>query len=281
MEKINIAFCFNDSYTDKVAVTMTSLLVNHKKEVFDFYLFSSDLSEENIEKLNKLKIKYKNFSLHPTKVDASLFNNLKLNIDYISLETYYRYLIADLLPNVDKILYLDGDLIVQKEITSFYQTALDDCYLAGVSDLWAEKTNHKIDLGLKTYINAGVLLMNLKLIRADNLGQLLIEKTSLLWDKIKYQDQDILNIVCQNRIIEVEDVYNFTMEHVKSDKSKAQKACIIHYTGQKKPWGEKKVRFKSTWKKYAKTTQKILNRKNQQWWKKLLHKISTAILRKN
>ena len=261
MTKINIAFCFNDSYTDKVAVTMTSLLMNHKNEEFNFYLFSSDLSEQNIEKLNKLQIKFKNFSLHPIKVDKSLFDGIKLNIDYISLETYYRYLIADLLPEVDKILYLDGDLIVQKEITSFYQTDLADCYLAGVSDLWAEKTGHKSDLGLKTYINAGVLLMNLKLMRADNLGQLLIEKTTLLWDKIKYQDQDILNVVCQEKILEVDDIYNFTMEHIKSDKSKAKKACIIHYTGQKKPWGDKKVRFKSLWQKYEKAMKKIVNKK--------------------
>ena len=272
MSQMNIAFCFNNAYTDKVGVTMTSVLKNHPQEDICFYLFSSDLSQQNIEKLNKLKLKYKNFSIQTIQVDKSLFDNIKLNISYISLETYYRYVIADLLPDIDKILYLDGDLIVNKDITSFYHTDLGDCYFAGVTDLWAEKTNHKKDLGLQKYVNAGVLLMNLKQIRLDNLGEKLIEKTTLLWDRIKYQDQDILNIVCQDKILLVEDIYNFTMEHIKSDKSKAKKAHIIHYTGQKKPWGDKKVRFKSLWQKYEKAMKKILYQEKgmQKWWKQIL-----------
>ncbi len=260
MPKMNIAFCFNDAYVDKIAVTMLSILKNHPKTEIDFYLFSSDLSDNNIEKLNKFQIKYKNFSLHSINVDKSLFNNFKLNIDYISLETYYRYLIADLIPTVDKILYLDGDLIVNRDITSFYDTELGDSYFAGVSDLWAEKTGHTSELGLKKYINAGVLLMNLAKFRADNLSQQLMDKTSLLWDKIKYQDQDILNIVCQDKILLVDDVYNFTIEHIKSNKAQIKNACVIHYTGQKKPWGDKKVRLKSLWQKYEKETKKILNK---------------------
>lgn len=261
MKKMNIAFCFNSAYTDKIAVTMVSILKNNPNTEIDFYLFSSDLTEKDIAKLDKLHIQYKEFNLHLINVDKELFKDLKLNIPYISVETYYRYLIADLLPNVDKILYLDGDLIVNKDISSFYHTDLGDCYFAGVTDLWVEKTNHKKDLGLQKYVNAGVLLMNLAKFRDDNLSQQLIAKTALLWDKIKYQDQDILNIVCQDKILLVEDIYNFTMEHIKNDKSKAKKAYIIHYTGQKKPWGDKKVRFKSLWQKYEKAMKKIVNKK--------------------
>ena len=119
MNKINIAFCINDSYADKVAVVMTSILENHPLQNISFYIFSSDLKNETLQKLSKLKTKYKNFSLERIFVPTDKFSKLKLNINYISIETYYRYIIADLLPQIDKILYLDADLIVNKNIIEF------------------------------------------------------------------------------------------------------------------------------------------------------------------
>jgi glycosyltransferase involved in cell wall biosynthesis len=138
--------------------------------------------------------------------------------------------------------------------------------LAGVSDIWIKRCGHLQLLGLDAYINAGVLLMNLKQIRQDNLGQVLIDKTIKLWDKIKYQDQDILNIVCVGKILIVDSIYNFTSDNIKVEKHKCKQAKIIHYTGSLKPWhqmkkSKKRKGLRSVWRKYNNMTLKILSRK--------------------
>ena len=261
MTHMNVAFCINDAYADKIAVVMTSLMINHPQVQFDFYIFSSDLTQKTICMLNKLRLEFKKFTIYPVFVNSDLFKDLKLNIDYISVETYYRYIIADLLPNVDKILYLDGDLVINGDITAFYNIDLENNYLAGVPDMWAEHCGYREKMHFDTYINAGVLLMNLKQLRRDNLAQVLINKTVELWETIKFQDQDILNIVCKNKIKIVDSIYNFASANIKFEKSNIKYAKIIHYTGQKKPWKSKKVRLKSIWQKYAKITNKLIWRK--------------------
>ncbi len=264
MNQMNIAFCINDLYTDKVAVVMTSILENHPETAVHFYIFSSDLSDDHFNLLKKLAARYPHTSVQKITVSTDLFSDLKTNIDYISVETYYRYLIADSLPDLDKILYLDADLVVKRNLWDFYNTDLTGYYVAGVEDLFTKRQNYKPQIGLsqqEIYINAGVLLMNLDLIRSDHLGQKMIQKTKELAGKIKYQDQDVLNILCRGKIKPVDNIYNFTRSNLHRQWIKTPKACIIHYTGAQKPWNNKKVKQYRVWEKYARKTHEQLNRK--------------------
>lgn len=263
MAEMNIAFCINDTYADKVAVVMTSVLENHPDTQIHFYIFSSDLSDENLLMLQKLQTKYKNFTVQKVDIPQQLFSNLPLTIEYIPIETYYRYLIADLLPSLDKILYLDADLAVDKNISDFYNIDLGNYYLAGAEGLYVTESGHKPNIGLTaddTYINAGVLLINLKQLRQNKLGTKLLEATKELQNKIKYQDQDIINIVCKGKIFIVDSIYNFTQHNILREKNKIKSARIIHYTGRKKPWGAeaRKVKLAKIWQKYANITNEIL-----------------------
>ena len=113
MKKTDIAFCVNNAYIEKVAVVMVSLLENHPESQIHFYIFSSDLTDKSLKYLNKLHTKYNNFEVSKVDVPVDLFKSLKLNIEYISIETYYRYAIAELLPDLDKILYIDADLVIK------------------------------------------------------------------------------------------------------------------------------------------------------------------------
>ena len=166
---MNVAFCFNDSYTGKIAVTITSLLVNHINSYFDFYLFSSDLSEESIKLINCLSASYDNFKLHHVKVDKNIFSGLVRHISRLPVAAYFRYIIPELLPQVDKILYLDGDIVVNGCIYNFYDTKLENNYFAGVADSFIYDIGHNQRFNLDVYVNAGVLLMNLKQMRQDRI----------------------------------------------------------------------------------------------------------------
>ncbi len=186
---------------------------------------------------------------------TNILNDLKLNIPHITRETYYRYIISDLLPDKDKVLWLDSDLVVNGRLDNLYNIDLEDYFCAGAEDLFIKNLGYKKEIGFNDcdlYVNAGVLLLNLKKIREQNLSSQLINKTRELSDKIEYQDQDIINIVFKNHIKQFDSIYNFASTNVGKEKQKRKKAIIIHYTGNVKPWSKEcKNKLRKIWKKYA------------------------------
>ena len=241
-----------------------------KKENSHLIVLSKNYSLKNKKKEEKLKKKYKNWEISYICPDENLFKNLKLNIPYITIETYFRYVIADIAPKLDKVLYLDADLAVNGSLKNLWNIPLEGFYAAGVRDLCIEKEGHKAKIGFKEddlYVNAGVLLLNLKKIREDNMVQKLFENTENLTGKIKYQDQDVINITFKNKIKEIDSIYNFTSENVRAERPKRKDAVVIHYTGQKKPWmKECRNKLKNVWQKYNKLNQEIQNKKIKRWF---------------
>ena len=257
---MNIVFCINFKYLTKAGILITSILSNDRQSFFNFYLFSADISQKDLEILKKLKEKFSNFSINLINIDTSSFKNLPLNLSHISLEAYFRWFIPQFLPKEEKALYMDVDMIVTGKINQLYAIDLNDFYVAAAPELYADQINYKKNIGLKKedlYVNSGVLLMNLKLWRQENLTQKLLKKSIEMGAKATYMDQDILNVVCKNRIKEISPKYNYTMAWIKANTIKMKNVFIIHYTGAKKPWGYKKVRRGNIWKKYAKIFSKI------------------------
>ncbi len=222
MKNINIVFAVDDNYSDKLYVTIFSILENNQNDI-NFYIINQNISRNNQEKILNLELYYKNCHINFITLNSEILDNLKLNIPYITKETYYRYLIADLLLNEDKALYLDADIIVDGDITPLYNLDISNYYCAGSEDLFIKNLNYKQEINFKNndlYINAGVLLLNLQKIRELNLGKQLIDKTIELNGKIKYQDQDVINIVFKNYIKAIDSKYNFASANVKEERRK-------------------------------------------------------------
>ena len=130
------------------------------------------------------------------------FKDLVMTHDFISYPTYFRLLVCDLLPDYDKCIYLDIDTIVLEDLSLFYAQDIEDFYLAGVRAAGYQfNAVHNIRrLGLpdvSDYINAGVLLMNLKKLRQDTMSKKFLD---LIKEKYHDQDQDILNVACYGKI---------------------------------------------------------------------------------
>ena len=251
---MNIVFCVNNAYIPNVRVVMTSVLENHLNTEIKFYILSSDLTDESLENLNSLTQKYKNFTVKSFHVAKERFSSFNTKINYISNETFYRYLLAEFLSEEDKALYLDADLVVNGNLSDFYDMDISDYYVAGVEDLFIKDKGLKKNINLSDddlYINTGVLLMNLDKMRQDNIPSKLLQTTKEKSDIFSFADQDCINLVCQGKIKQVDSIYNFTMRNVRKEKAKRKHACIIHFTGAKKPWNTKKVNMYSIWKKYS------------------------------
>lgn len=266
MTPVNIAFCINEKYVEQLIVVLWSIMKNLTTgRNVNVWIVSSDMSDASKNYLRKLRLGFKNLHLSFLDIDAKELTQLPRTIDYISTETYYRYLLPNLLPNIDKILYMDADIVVNGDISPLYDTDLANCYIAGAADSYIAAINHKPQIGLdnsELYVNAGVLLMNLKQMRTDNIPQKLIDTTKNMAGKVKYQDQDIINIVCRGKILEFDSIYNYTSHNILKEKSKYKHAVVIHYTGKNKPWlSDSNNPMRHLWRRYAKKAAKMNNRK--------------------
>lgn len=198
----------------------------------------------------------------------------------------YRLLLPELLPEYDKVAYIDCDVIVRNDIAKLYEeTILDGYLLAVVAEAAIENQGEKWEaLGCdsRNYFNSGFLLMNLKQMREEGTSAKMLE--ALHADYLEFPDQDVLNIVCQGRTLLLPPVYNsirtFFIPHYKSDFLQryteedwedVQEHGTIHYTGGK-PWNLFTVKFNEWWRCYETLPQEIkdewkVNRKLELFYK--------------
>ena len=247
--KINIAFCSDKRGVNLMAVAIKSLLnVSAGKCDYNIYcVIDSDITAA--EKKSILKL---------TDDTKSKITFLKPNHDfdksYVRHWTraiYYRTMLPKLLPNVDKIIYADIDIIFCNDLIEANNIDMDKNYIAGVKS---------INNG---YINSGFLIMNLKQIRKDGLYEKWIDAS------VKKQyinpDQDLLNYTCRGRILYLPLKYNFQpmdgsaiyKAHSKCEIQDIQyHLVVLHFSNWMKPWHAKNKRpiFSELWWEHAKQT---------------------------
>ena len=243
-----------------LSVTITSILKNAAADDnFDFFILDGGISEKHKNNLNKLK-KIKDFYIEFIKIDDDLFKDVQMSPEckHISKQTYYRYLIPKIKPEIGKCLYLDCDVVVKSSLKELWKTELSDCYVAAVEELYSGAVEDYSKLGLDKYFNAGVLLINNKLWQEDNIADTLFKNQLKLQDKIRWQDQDVMNYTFKDRVRFVSPKYNLqqnaffdTHSVVYSDeeiRDAINNPVIIHFNGAMKPWNTN-CRHK-LWKSY-------------------------------
>ena len=252
---MDICYATNESFAPYMAVSITSLLENNSSRNVVVHILHSDLSETTKARLQMFETRYKNAKIQFHKIDDSRFEKFGLTIEHITKETYFRYMIAEVLPNIDCVLYLDGDTIVNGDISELFDTDLTNYYCAGVNDIYIESVGYKKTLGIDgLYINAGVILFNLDEMRKTDIAEKLFKLTAE--NNFKYQDQDAINVVFKGKIKELDCVYNFKRVHQKAFPEKTPLAKIIHYVGPNKPWRKFSFnRLKRLYFKYKKLSQ--------------------------
>lgn len=245
---INICFASDDRYAQHLAVTIVSILKNSgfEDELF-FYILDGGISENNKNKILELK-KIKKFNIEYINLDDSALLELPLVLSHFSTAIYFRFKIADLLPNIDKIIYLDCDTVVCTSLKKLSEQDITNYYVAGVEDIgyhWVHKfLNRKFE---NLYINSGVMVINLKLWRSDSLGNKLIKFAGETKEELTFGDQDVINKVLKGKIKlisldwNVQSSYfefnNITYHPLSKEIKKAKKNIkIIHYITAKKPW---------------------------------------------
>lgn len=240
-QDIAVAFAINDGYVDWLGVTIISILEGNRQSTFRFFVLSSDITEASKNKLLALGTIYKNFQITYIALDDTVFEDFPLRIKHISKEAYFRYVLPDVLPDYDKILYLDSDVLVLGTIEPLWNTSLENYLIAGSHKPYiaVQFPGYRESLGLSRddlYINSGVMLMNLAEIRKSHKVAELFENTIRLKGIIKIQDQDVINITFKKKIKPVSNIYNYTTKDRTEKTQKNEAVVIVHFNTANKPW---------------------------------------------
>ena len=246
---VNIVFGVDDNYIQQLSVTIISILLNScKKCNFNFYILNTGLKSKNKDKLESLK-NIREFNINYIDVSGCDFSKFPLNREWISIATYYRLFLSEVLPlNIEKCIYLDCDMIVEDDILELWNSDIND-YLAGVVEDECSKSNvERLKLPVENnYFNAGMLVLNLKRIREFNLAENAINYFNKNKNLITLQDQDILNGIFNGKCKYVDLRWNINTPAYMREKANhyynrdieayaIKNPGIIHFTGSYKPW---------------------------------------------
>lgn len=270
-KKFHIAFASNENYAQHLAVTIASILKNsNEDEKFVFYVLDGGIAEESKYKINQLT-NIKDFEIFYITVDTNEFRDCTLSKEcpHVSVETFYRYIIPRLFNHLERILYLDVDIVVLKSLAPLWYTEFENTYAVVVKDSTVRANKERcLTLNLENYFNAGVMLINNTKWLNDDICEALFKNT---WKLVKenknlYADQCVLNYTFKDNVKFVSPIYNcqstifnqaewekiYTSDEYKEA---TQSPSIVHYTTTKKPWNYDSFhRYSNEYFKYFKMT---------------------------
>lgn len=263
---IPVVFSTDHNFIMPTYVAISSMLANASRQCEIYLLVADDVNNEDKELMQQLAVCH-NAAIEFISV-GDIFDNT-YSVRGITKATYFRLLIPWILPKHDKVIYLDGDIVVTGDIAELYDYPVDDSNLIYGVRTPGFSTNKKIrneisekGLDFKEYVNAGILIFNSRKLREEDFKPIFM---SHIDKKYSFQDQDILNITCRNRIGHLPLKFNFIgiirpqikepflgMGLATSNQidDAENRPVIIHYAGAK-PWKEFTARWHE-WVEYYK-----------------------------
>lgn len=267
---IPIVFATDDNYAAYLGVAIKSLIEHASPQrKYEIRIIYNQLSDYNRERLSALATD--NVEIILNDISAHIPANLFYSKSFWSEASFYRLLIPEILPQYDKILYLDCDLAILTDVAEIYDTDIGQNYLGAIASFpeteqrSAEELSYLADVlhltDINEYFNSGVLLMNLKEIRKDEVmkkGFKLIRTGQ----SFQYVDQDVLNSIMHKRVKFLPPAYNFKWHYEFLRKpeiaawyrEKCGSPLIIHYTSAYKPWNSPQYKYANLFWKYARMT---------------------------
>lgn len=283
--KIGICLASDNNYAKHLGVALQSIVDNGSvQNYYDIIVFDNKLDLHYKNLLTQTVAAHENISLRFIKTAEFLRNKNLFERGNINKSSYLRFAILDLLKYYSRVIYLDCDLVVNTDIASLYQKDLGENYVAAVRDInMAAWNNLKNDFGEKEraynrdvigldrvfdYFNAGVMVFNVeemsKHFTTDGLFKLALERD------YEWQDQDILNKVCNGKVLWLENNWNYIpksdIDITLWEEFKAPKACyddflaakanpyIVHFAGRFQPMYCRNVDKSDVYWKYARNS---------------------------
>lgn len=256
---MNIVYASNDGYARHLAVSMLSLFDRNKRaREIAVYIISMGISPESRERLETIAGEYGREVRFLELEDVDKQFGCEIDTHGFDVSTMGRLFVGRLLPaSVDRILYLDCDTVITRSLMELWRTDLRGHVLGAVMEPTIYKTV-KREIGLSEddiYVNAGVLLIDLKRWRGMDAETRLLDFYKKKDGDLFACDQDLINGALKGQILPIPPKYNFfpnyryfryddLLRHspsyhaVKESDFKEAKGhpVIIHYAGDERPW---------------------------------------------
>ena len=257
---IPVFFAVDDNYAPFLGVALKSITQNASRNyTYNVHILTEGLNQTNISRLQAYSDK--NFNILISDVAEGMRSmNHRIHVrDYYTKATYYRFLIADMFPEYDKGLYLDCDIAVNGDISELYNCPLKDRFAAVMReevmtayDVYGTYVEKVLGINRADYFNAGVMVMNLALLREVDIQSRLMEIMSE-YTFTTTQDQDYLNVLFYGNVLALPQHWNKNAFPGCEDEN--DRAKIVHYKINWKPWHYDGVGYEKDFWRYARQTE--------------------------
>ena len=245
-----IVFATNNAYAPFLDVALLSLIEHMSANIFyDIYIFETDLAWTYIKKLEAHK--GSNYRVNCVNLKAKLQGNEFMTRAHYSKEMYYRILIPELLYHYSKVLYLDCDIVINRDISDLYDINLKGYTLGAVHNALNNSmfryVKNMLHLDPAIYFNSGILLINIDEFTKEKIRTKCFDLLKVK-DNLVCPDQDLLNLACRDSYKLIDSGWNYQWHGLLPNAEKvedvskqslnnaAAKKYIIHYTSGKKAW---------------------------------------------
>lgn len=273
--RIPLLVTLDQHYLPQLRVLLTSIYLNHLGQAFDVYLIHRQIPGKSLKKLSEDCARL-DFRLIPIRADGETFRSAKVTARY-PREMYYRLLAGEWLPHdLDKILYLDPDILVINSLNALWEMDLRGYLFAAAAHTGkTEMANSVNKIRLKTntdYFNSGVLLMNLEEARREIIPDDLFRFVEDNPMALLLPDQDVLNALYGSRILSLDDArWNYDARNYSNYLLRSggkenlewvmENTSILHFCGKDKPWKKNyRRRFGSLYRHYMSLTERYLQK---------------------
>ena len=241
---INLCFCIDENYVVMLGAVFESIKDSNSHNDICIYVLTRGVSSASKKRLSSVFSDIKNISVNFVDALDKDIEELEAG-GHISSATYIRFEIPDLLAGIDKVLYLDADLVVVDDLMGFWQVDIEGKFVAAVENPFFDRYQ---SLGMNQdwgYFNAGVLLINCKQWRDYSVKKRALAFLTEYKSNALMFDQDALNSVFSGDWVRVDPKWNMQTIMLRrfrelKDDIKIQSAVsspkIIHYSTSSKPW---------------------------------------------
>ena len=266
---VHIVFICDDNYIIPTCTAIQSLVESKRADSrYVLHIVCASLSAESEHIFEVFKSDTVDMSI--VRADANRFSDFHVykenTMVVATVSALLKFALPELLPALDKVLYLDGDLVVREDLTSLYQIELSTNMVAAAPDCGGFFTKLPIADSVQKYFNSGVMLLNLKQMRLENATEQLLQAKREKTDS-NLMDQDAFNLVFDGRVIEIPIWYNFMALNlynargrwsINSINERFGLNCnnvvelfeswkILHFASKKKPWKNPNMVFAWEW----------------------------------
>lgn len=244
-------------YLPHAGATIASILSNAAADDrLVLHVLNSDLTPSDQKQMAQVvKPHLSRCELAFVRMDAARFRDLPIP-SYVTMATYFRLTLQEIFPTLDRLIYLDVDLLVLESLRGMWEIPLGNNLLGAVEDSdRLAKVYAQIGLAPGVRFNAGVLLVNLSAMRKQAMWDQYMSALKMFEDKCVPDDQMLLNHVCAQQTVVMPYRWNHTtsiyrevvhFSHYDTDEIRQAilQPAIVHFTGRRKPWMLKRDRHR-------------------------------------